>query len=134
MEEYRLSFDVSSLKYDQAGLIPAIVQDAATGVVLMLAYMNSEAVARTLATGETWFWSRSRQEFWHKGETSGNVQKVKEILYDCDRDTLLVIVEQNGAACHEGYFTCFHYRVEQDGNVTVVGEKMFDPDQVYGKK
>jgi phosphoribosyl-AMP cyclohydrolase len=129
-----LSFDVSSLKYDQAGLIPAIVQDAATGVVLMLAYMNREAVAKTLATGETWFWSRSRQEFWHKGETSGNVQKVQEILYDCDRDTLLVKVEQNGAACHEGYFTCFHYRIEQDGNVTVVGEKMFDPDKVYGKK
>jgi len=129
-----LTFDVNSLKYDQAGLIPAIVQDAATGVVLMLAYMNSEAVARTLATGETWFWSRSRQEFWHKGETSGNVQKVQEILYDCDRDTLLVKVAQKGAACHEGYFTCFHYRVEQDGNVTVVGEKMFDPDKVYGKK
>lgn len=129
-----MSFDVNSLKYDQAGLIPAIVQDAATGVVLMMAYMNSEAVAKTLATRETWFWSRSRQEFWHKGETSGNVQKVQEILYDCDRDTLLVKVEQNGAACHEGYFTCFHYRVEQDGNITVVGEKMFDPDQVYGKK
>jgi phosphoribosyl-AMP cyclohydrolase len=129
-----LSFDVSSLKYDQAGLIPAIVQDAATGMVLMLAYMNSEAVAKTLATGETWFWSRSRQEFWHKGGTSGNVQKVQEVLYDCDRDTLLVKVEQKGAACHEGYYTCFHYRVEQEGNVTVVGEKMFDPDQVYGKK
>jgi phosphoribosyl-AMP cyclohydrolase len=134
MEEDQLSFDVSSLKYDQAGLIPAIVQDAATGVVLMMAYMNSEAVAKTLATNETWFWSRSRQEFWHKGETSGNVQKVREILYDCDRDTLLVKVEQKGAACHEGYYTCFHYRMEQDGNVTVVGEKMFDPDQVYGKK
>jgi len=129
-----LSFDVSSLKYDQAGLIPAIVQDAASGVVLMMAYMNREAVAKTLATGETWFWSRSRQEFWHKGETSGNVQKVREILYDCDRDSLVVKVEQKGAACHEGYFTCFHYRVEQDGNVTVVGEKMFDPDQVYGRK
>ncbi|MDD4237336.1 MAG: phosphoribosyl-AMP cyclohydrolase [Desulfotomaculaceae bacterium] len=129
-----MSFDVSNLKYDQAGLIPAIVQDTATGVVLMMAYMNSEAVAKTLATGETWFWSRSRQEFWHKGETSGNVQRVQEILYDCDQDTLLVKVEQKGAACHEGYLTCFHYRVEQDGNVTVVGEKMFDPDQVYGKK
>lgn len=129
-----MSFNVSNLKYDQAGLIPAIVQDAETGVVLMLAYMNREAVEKTLATGETWFWSRSRQEFWHKGETSGNVQKVQEILYDCDRDTLLVKVAQKGAACHEGYFTCFHYRIEQDGNVTVVGEKMFDPDQVYGKK
>lgn len=129
-----MSFDVSGLKYDQAGLIPAIVQDAATKEVLMMAYMNCEAVAKTLATGETWFWSRSRKQFWHKGETSGNVQKVREILYDCDRDTLLVKVEQSGAACHEGYFTCFHYRMEQDGNVTVVGEKMFDPEQVYGKK
>ncbi len=126
-----MSFDAGSLKYSEAGLIPAIVQDVATDVVLMLAYMNKEAVEKTLATGETWFWSRSRQEFWHKGATSGNVQRVQEILYDCDRDTLL---EQRGAACHEGYFSCFHYKVESDGNVTVVGERLFDPEQVYGKK
>jgi phosphoribosyl-AMP cyclohydrolase len=129
-----MSFDAGSLKYSEAGLIPAIVQDVATDVVLMLAYMNKEAVEKTLATGETWFWSRSRQEFWHKGATSGNVQRVQEILYDCDRDTLLVKVEQRGAACHEGYFSCFHYKVESDGNVTVVGERLFDPEQVYGKK
>lgn len=128
-----MAFDLDSLKYDGAGLIPAIVQDAATGAVLMLAYMNKEALAKTLASGETWFWSRSRKTFWHKGETSGNVQRVKEILYDCDRDTLLLKVEQNGAACHEGYYSCFHYRLEQDG-VTVVGERQFDPEQVYGKK
>ena len=103
-----MSFDLSSLKYNEAGLIPAIVQDTASGVVLMMAYMNKEAVEKTLATGETWFWSRSRKAFWHKGETSGNVQRVQEVLYDCDRDTLLVKVEQRGAACHEGYYSCFH--------------------------
>jgi len=127
-------FDLGSLNYNEAGLIPAIVQDAGSGAVLMMAYMNREALAKTLATGETWFWSRSRQAFWHKGETSGNVQRVKEVLYDCDRDTLLVKVEQRGAACHEGYYSCFHYRVERDGGVTAVGERQFDPDEVYGKK
>ncbi|MGI6491151.1 MAG: phosphoribosyl-AMP cyclohydrolase [Peptococcaceae bacterium] len=129
-----MSFDVNSLKFDQAGLLPAIVQDKASGEVVMLAYMNKTAVEKTLATKETWFWSRSRQELWHKGATSGNVQKVLEVLYDCDRDTLLVKVVQNGAACHEGYFSCFHNRIEEDGSVTVVGEKMFDPDEVYKKK
>lgn len=127
-------FDLTKLKYDEGGLIPAIVQDYESGTVLMMAYMNREALEKTMATRETWFWSRSRKTFWHKGETSGNVQKVKEVFYDCDRDTLLVKVEQNGAACHEGFYSCFHYRLEQDGNVTVVGERQFDPDQVYGKK
>lgn len=129
-----MPFDLSSLKYNEAGLIPAIVQDSATGEVLMMAYMNREALEKTLATGETWFWSRSRKALWHKGETSGNVQRVKEVLYDCDRDTLLVKVEQRGAACHEGYYSCFHYRLERDGSVAVVGERQFDPEQVYGKK
>ncbi|BAF60712.1 phosphoribosyl-AMP cyclohydrolase [Pelotomaculum thermopropionicum SI] len=129
-----MPFDLDSLKYNEAGLVPAIVQDAGTGAVLMMAYMNREALEKTLATGETWFWSRSRKAFWHKGETSGNVQRVKEVLYDCDRDTLLVKVEQHGAACHEGYYSCFHYRLERDGSVTVVGEKQFDPEQVYGKR
>lgn len=122
------------LKYDDKGLIPAIVQDAATREVLMMAYMNAEAVARTLASGETWFWSRSRQKFWHKGETSGNVQKVKEVYFDCDRDTLLLLVEQKEAACHEGYFSCFHYALAPDGNVTVKGDRLFDPEKVYGKE
>ncbi|RJQ28599.1 MAG: phosphoribosyl-AMP cyclohydrolase [Peptococcaceae bacterium] len=118
-------------KFDQAGLIPAIIQDIRTGTVLMMAYMNKEALEKTLATGETWFWSRSRQVFWHKGETSGNVQKVREVYYDCDRDTLLIKVEQKGAACHEGYRSCFHYRLERDGSATVVGEREFDPAEVY---
>lgn len=121
------------LKYNQDGLIPAIVQDYNTREVLMLAYMNSAAVAKTLASGETWFWSRSRRKFWHKGESSGNVQKVKEIYFDCDRDTLLVLVEQKGAACHEGYYSCFHYRVSASGDVTIKGEPLFDPEKVYGK-
>jgi phosphoribosyl-AMP cyclohydrolase len=103
------------LKFDSRGLIPAIVQDKNTGAVLMLAYMNRESLARTLAEGETWFWSRSRQEYWHKGATSGNVQKVHEIYYDCDADALLVKVEQVGVACHEGYYSCFHYRLNEDG-------------------
>jgi len=122
------------LKYDTGGLIPAIVQDVATKEVLMMAYMNKEAVAKTLATGETWFWSRSRQKFWHKGETSGNVQKVLEVYFDCDRDTLLLLVEQKDAACHEGYFTCFHYALAPDGTVTIKGQQLFDPEKVYGKK
>lgn len=98
------------LKFDAAGLIPAIVQDARDRSVLMLAYMNRESLERTLATGETWFWSRSRRELWHKGGTSGNVQRVKEIYYDCDADALLVLVEQQGVACHTGERSCFHRR------------------------
>jgi phosphoribosyl-ATP pyrophosphohydrolase/phosphoribosyl-AMP cyclohydrolase len=95
------------LKYDDNGLIPAIVQDAATGDVLMLAYMNKESLAKTIESAETWFWSRSRRELWHKGATSGHTQAVKEIRYDCDNDTLLVKVEQTGPACHTGERSCF---------------------------
>ncbi len=99
--------NLDELKFDVNGLIPAIVQDAANDQVLMLAYMNKESLAKTIASGETWFWSRSRGELWHKGETSGNVQRIKEIRYDCDSDTLLVKVEQTGPACHTGERTCF---------------------------
>lgn len=99
------------LKY-QNGLIPAIVQDAFTKDVLMLAYMNAESLQRTLESGETWFWSRSRQELWHKGGTSGNVQKVLEIFYDCDADTLLVLVDPAGPACHTGETSCFYRTIE----------------------
>ncbi len=108
-----------------------IVQDEETKEVLMLAYMNSAAVEKTLQSGETWFWSRSRQKFWHKGESSGNTQKVTGIFYDCDKDTLLVKVIQKGAACHEGYYTCFHKRIDPGGEVEVVGERLFDPKEVY---
>lgn len=106
-----MSINLDCLKYDAAGLIPAIIQDEKTGSVLMLAYMNKESLARTIACGETWFFSRSRQEYWHKGATSGNVQKVREIYYDCDADALLIRVEQTGVACHEGDYSCFHYKL-----------------------
>ncbi len=129
-----MPFEADSLKYNDQGLIPAIVQDDATGTVLMMAYMNRLAVEKTLESGETWFWSRSRQKLWHKGETSGNTQKVVGLYYDCDRDTLLVKVDQRGAACHEGYFSCFHNRIEKSGEVTVQGRRLFDPGEIYGKK
>jgi phosphoribosyl-AMP cyclohydrolase len=99
-----------AVKWDERGLIPAIVQEAGTGQVLMMAWMNAEALRLCFATGETHFWSRSRQQLWHKGETSGHVQKIKDIRLDCDGDVLLISVEQTGAACHTGEHSCF-YRV-----------------------
>jgi phosphoribosyl-AMP cyclohydrolase / phosphoribosyl-ATP pyrophosphohydrolase len=99
---------VDAIRFDDSGLVPCVVQDADTGEVLMLAYMNSDALERTRATGETWFWSRSRGELWHKGETSGNVQRVRELRWDCDGDALLALVEPAGPACHTGERTCFH--------------------------
>jgi phosphoribosyl-AMP cyclohydrolase len=114
------------------GLLPAIVQDAATGDVLMLAFMNSEAWERTLATGEAHYYSRSRRKIWHKGESSGHVQRVKEIWLDCDQDTVLLKVEQvGGAACHTGHRSCFHRRRQGTG-WQVVGSAIFDPKEVYG--
>ena len=98
------------LKYDEHGLIPAIVQDVKTRDVLMVAWMNAGSLQKTIESGETWFWSRSRGELWHKGGTSGNIQKVVEVRYDCDGDTLLVLVEPAGPACHTGEQSCF-YRI-----------------------
>lgn len=100
--------DMPELKYDDKGLIPAVVQQHDSGEVLMVAWMNAESLQRTLDTETTWFWSRSRQEFWNKGATSGNVQHVKEVRYDCDGDTLLVLVDADGPACHTGERTCFY--------------------------
>lgn len=97
----------SEIKFDEQGLVPAIVQDSTTGDVLMLAYMNADSLRKTIESGETWFWSRSRNELWHKGETSGNTQRVVSITVDCDGDTLLVRVEPRGPACHTGERTCF---------------------------
>jgi len=99
---------MEKLKFDLNGLIPTVVQDAASKDVLMVAWMNEESLQKTTESGETWFWSRSRQELWHKGATSGNTQKVVEIRYDCDGDTLLVLVEPAGPACHTGNTTCFY--------------------------
>ena len=99
---------MEAIHFDETGLVPCVVQDARTGEVLTLAYMNREALERTRASGETWFWSRSRQELWHKGETSGNVQRGKELRWDCDADAILALVEPAGPACHTGERTCFH--------------------------
>lgn len=99
---------VEDLRYDERGLIPAIVQEEGTGAVLMLAYMNKESLQKTLESGHTWFYSRSRRRLWQKGETSGNIQTVKRIKYDCDADALLVEVNQKGVACHTGNKSCFY--------------------------
>jgi phosphoribosyl-ATP pyrophosphohydrolase/phosphoribosyl-AMP cyclohydrolase len=111
----------------QGGLIPAVIQDNVSGQVLMLAYMNKEALVKTLETGRTWFYSRSRQELWMKGESSGHVQAVKEILYDCDEDSILVKVEQTGAACHTGHYSCFY----RDIKGQEVDKPVFNLDKVY---
>ncbi len=115
------------------GLVPAIVQDAQTGEVLMLAYMNEEALRRTIESGKAWFYSRSRDSFWMKGETSGNVQEVLEIRVDCDADAILLKVHQvGGAACHTGHRSCFYRKVLAD-RWEVEGEPVFDPSEVYGR-
>jgi phosphoribosyl-AMP cyclohydrolase len=122
--------------FTKTPLVPAIAQDHASGVVLMLAYMNEEAFRETLATRRACYFSRSRNRLWRKGEESGNVQEVKEIFYDCDADTLLLKVNQiGGAACHEGYQSCFFRKLAADGkSFEVVGERIFDPAEVYKKK
>ena len=124
---------MSGPDFTKTELIPAIAQDAETGDVLMLAYMNREAFQETLDTGRVCYYSRSRNKLWRKGEESGNFQEVKAIFYDCDADTLLVTVTQHGgAACHEGYRSCFFRQVDpQSGDVTIIGERVFDPAEVY---
>ena len=114
-------------------LLPVIAQDAATGDVLMMAYMNEEAYDETLQTGQAVYFSRSRNKLWRKGEESGHVQMVKEIFIDCDRDTLLIKVEQiGGAACHEGFKSCFFRKITPEG-IKIVGQRVFDPKEVYKK-
>ena len=118
---------------DQNGLIPAVIQDAENGEVLMVGYMNREAVERTLNTGNVTFWSRSRQKFWIKGETSGNFQRLKALYVDCDQDCLLVKVDQTGPACHEGYRSCFFREATADeASLRTVAERMKSPDEIYG--
>lgn len=121
--------------FAKTALVPAIAQDAATGEVLMLAYMNAEAYAETLRTKRVCYYSRSRQRLWRKGEESGHVQRLERIYYDCDGDTVLVKVEQvGGAACHEGYASCFFREVNPaTGDATVIAERVFDPAKVYAK-
>ena len=115
---------LDSLKYDADGLVPAVVQDADNGDVLMVAYMNRDAVERTLTSGRACFWSRSRQTFWIKGESSGNIQAVKSVYVDCDKDCFVVKVEQTGAACHKGYRSCFFRKVDSEGNEEIVLERL----------
>jgi len=126
---------MSGPNFEKMELIPVIAQDDASGDVLMLAYMNAEAWQETLKTGRVVYFSRSRQKLWRKGEESGNVQELKSVYYDCDADTLLVRVDQiGGAACHEGYRSCFFRRIDPaTGDVEVIGERVFDPREVYGK-
>jgi phosphoribosyl-AMP cyclohydrolase len=121
--------------FQKIPLVPVIAQDHASGVVLMLAYMNEEAFRETLATGRVCYYSRSRNKLWRKGEESGNVQEVKEIYYDCDADTLLIKVNQiGGAACHEGYQSCFFRKLSADGkSFEIIGKRVFDPAEVYKK-
>ncbi|MCX5675674.1 MAG: phosphoribosyl-AMP cyclohydrolase [Planctomycetota bacterium] len=125
---------LQSLKIDTGGLVPAIAQDADTGEVLMVAWMNADALRQTLKTGLAHYWSRSRRALWRKGEKSGHVQKVREIRTDCDKDVLLLKVEQiGGAACHTGYRSCFSWRLQEESWVEE-GEKIFNPEDKYGKK
>jgi len=126
---------LNDFKYDDDGLIPAVVQDSVNGDVLMVGYMNREAVQRTLESGRVTFWSRSRQTFWVKGETSGHTQNLKDMYVDCDQDCLLLKVEQVGPACHEGYRSCFFRRLSNTGDSTeLVAERMKTPDEIYGSR
>ena len=123
------------LKFDANGLIPAIIQEQKTGRVVMMAWMNRASLESTIATGKTHFWSRSRQKYWMKGEESGHTQTVKDIAFDCDADVLLIQVEQNGPACHEGYHSCFFRSVtDKDGNFKITESQLLTPEQIYGKK
>lgn len=121
---------IDKLKFNSHGLISAVIQDSKTNEVLMSAYMNKEAVEKTSSTGKAHFYSRSRKKLWLKGETSGNIQTVKDIYVDCDKDCLLIKVDQKTAACHNGYESCF-YRKLNNGKIEIVGKKIFDPDKVY---
>jgi len=124
---------IEELNFDDRGLIPAIAQDASSGEVLMVAWMNAESLRRTIETGQAHYWSRSRRKLWHKGETSGNIQKVPEIRCDCDKDVLLLKIDQvGGAACHLGYRSCFSW-VLRDDAWAEDGVKVFDPEEKYGR-
>ena len=123
-----------SPKFDADGLVTAVATDSKTGDLLMVAHMNAEALQKTIATGEAHYYSRSRKKLWRKGEESGNVQEVKDIFVDCDNDAVLMKVTQiGGAACHEGYKSCFFRRLEADGSLAAQGERVFDPKVVYKK-
>ena len=123
---------LDEIKFDNRGLVPAIIQDYKNGEILMLAYMNRESLQKTLSSGKTHFWSRSRQKLWLKGESSGHIQEVKEMFVDCDMDAVVFKVDQKIAACHTGYRSCFYRKLEGE-DFTVVGEKVFEEGAVYQK-
>lgn len=123
-----------SLKYDKDGLVTAVVQDAEGGDVLMVASMNRQAVEESVRTGKAHYWSRSRGKLWFKGETSGHFQNIREIRIDCDADALLLLVDQELAACHEGYRSCFFRRASPEGRLEAIAPRIFDPGEVYGGK
>jgi phosphoribosyl-AMP cyclohydrolase len=126
---------IDGLKWDDAGLVPAIIQDDKTGQVLVLFWMNREALEKTIATGKVHTYSRSRRRIALKGETSGHFENVKSICTDCDKDVVLIRVEQIGAACHEGYYSCFYRQYQPDAaDWKIIGKRVFDPDKVYQKK
>ena len=125
---------LDQVKFDEKGLVAAIVQDAATSELLMFAWMNREALEETVRTGKAVYYSRSRKKIWRKGESSGHFQMVKELRIDCDQDAILIKVEQEGGACHTGYYSCFYRRLEKDGRLVEVGQKVFDSEKVYGKQ
>jgi phosphoribosyl-AMP cyclohydrolase len=129
-----MKFNIRSVKFDTNGLVPAIVQDHKDGKVLMLAYMNKESLKRTLKSKKATFWSRSRQKFWVKGETSGNIQKVKDISFDCDGDAILLkVIQVGGAACHTGFRSCFYRSITNKNTVKVCSKRVFDPEKIYKK-
>lgn len=125
---------IKALKYDAAGLIPAVIVDKDTKAVLMVAYMNESSLLATIQTGKTHFWSRSRQKYWMKGESSGHTQEVHSVYTDCDVDTVVIEVTQKGAACHDGYWSCFYRRLNSEtGQWEIIDKPLFDPKEVYKK-
>jgi len=124
---------LETIKFGNDGLIPCVTQDAESGEVLMVAYMNRESLRETLARGLCAYWSRSRQRHWVKGETSGHTQEVREVRFDCDLDCVLIKVKQIGGACHTGYYSCFFQRLTSEGKLVEDGRRVFDPGKVYDK-
>jgi len=122
---------LKKVSFNDKGLLPVIVQDIDGGEVLMMAWMNREALKKTITSGKAYFWSRSRKKLWLKGESSGHYQLVREIRIDCDEDTLLIKVEQIKAACHKGYKSCFFRKINKEGKIELIGEKLFEPEKVY---
>lgn len=122
---------LEKISFNAEGLVPVIIQDIKTNEVLMMAWMNKEAVKKTITSGKTCFWSRSRKKLWLKGESSGHYQLVRELWMDCDEDTLLIKVDQIKAACHKGYKSCFFRKINKKGKLELVGKKIFEPSKVY---